>query len=80
MSVSLKTAILDGKSIGYSSETEFLVQVGRGKKGSYKTEYKFVGDLVQAVACYRAINIGCGYKKRLLMPSSINQVLAKARS
>jgi len=71
------TATLDGKNIGYSSETEFMVQVGKGS-GAYKTKYSFKGNLGQAVAYYRGINIGNGYKKRLLMPScSKNPVLAR---
>lgn len=74
----LKESILNGKLIGYSSETEFLVQVGRGRKGSYKTNYRFKGDLARAVKYYVAINIGLGYKKRLIMPSaSRNPVLSK---
>jgi hypothetical protein len=73
----LKTATLDGKTIGYGTGTEFLVQVGKGK-GAYQTRYKFKGDLGQAVFYYRCINIGNGYKKRLLMPScAINPVLAR---
>jgi hypothetical protein len=58
---------LDGKNIAYTDETEFLIQVGKGKS-SYKTTYKFVGKLIQAVIYYRGINVGNGYKKRLLMP------------
>jgi hypothetical protein len=76
----LYTAELDGKRIAYANTTEFLVQVGRGSKGSYKTRYRFEGKLSQAVMYYRAINIGFGYKKRLLMPSSPHPVLAKAAS
>jgi hypothetical protein len=74
----LKTSILNGKQIAYSSETEFLVQVGKGSKGAYRTKYSFRGNLAQAVMYYNCINIGNGYKKRLLMPScSTNPVLAR---
>ena len=75
----LKTATLDGKEIAYSNYTEFLVQVGRGS-GSYKTRYRFEGDLAQACLYYRGINIGNGYKKRLLAPSMNKQMLAVAYS
>jgi len=69
---------LDGKKIAYAEDTEFLVQVGKGK-GSYKTKYRVCGNLPQAVMWYRGINIGNGYKKRLLMPScSNNPVLARS--
>lgn len=74
------SAELDGKKIGYSNQTEFLVQVGKGAKGSYKTKYRFVGNLGQAVLYYNGLNIGNGYKKRLLMPSSKKSVLAKQSS
>jgi hypothetical protein len=59
---------VDGKKIAYTDETEFLIQVGKGKS-SYKTQYKFVGKLIQAVIYYRGINVGNGFKKRLMMPS-----------
>jgi len=79
--VELRTWELDGKYIGGSSETEFLVQVGKGPKGSYRTRYSFKGDLGRAVFYYNGINIGNGYKKRLFMPSAAkNPVLAVARS
>jgi len=73
----VKVDNLDGKKIAYCDQTEFLVQVGKGSKGSYKTRYSFVGNLRQAVFYYNCINIGNGYKKRLLMPSSKNPVLAR---
>jgi len=36
--------------------------------------------LHQAVMYYRCINIGRGYKKRLVMPDAIRPVLARAFS
>lgn len=72
-----KTAELDGKRIAYHDGTEFLVQIGRGSS-SYRTKYRFVGNFTQAVMHYNMLNVGNGYKKRLLMPScSKNPVLAK---
>ena len=73
------TQELDGKKIAYSEVTEFLVQVGHGKR-SYKTRYRFVGNLAQAVAYYNAINIGNGFKKRLIDPSFNKPLLARAFS
>ena len=76
-----KMATLNGKPIAYTDETVFLVQVGKGSKGAYRTRYAMKGNLGQAVAWYNMINIGNGYKKRLYMPScSRNPVLAKASS
>lgn len=70
------TATLDNKRIAYTDETEFLVQVGKGR-GSYSTRYRFTGDLAQAVFYYRGINVGNGYKKRLIAPSFNKPTLAK---
>lgn len=69
---------LDGKKVAYHSETEFLVQIGRYRKGSYSTRYRIVGNLAQAVGWYNAINIGLGYKKRLIAPSFNKPLLARA--
>lgn len=77
MSVQLKTATLNGQKIGYSSATEFRIQVGKGPKGAYKTQHIFTGNLAQAVHWYNGINLGNGYKKRLLMEG---KVLARAHS
>lgn len=73
------TTELNGKTIAYHEDTEFLVQIGRGK-GSYKTRWTFKGNLYQAVKYYNCLNIGYGYKKRLLMPSSPKPTLAVCRS
>lgn len=67
---------LNGKKIAYHTGTEFLVQVGKDR-GSYKTRHIFIGNLTQAVLYYNAINIGRGYKKRLLMPSANKPLLAR---
>jgi hypothetical protein len=75
----LKTDYLDNKAVAYSNETEFLVQLGKGK-GSYKTRWHFKGSLPLAVWYYNALNVGYGYKKRLLMPSSKKPVLAVKRT
>jgi len=71
-----KQATLDGKQIAYHDATEFLVQVGKGS-GAYKTRYRFVGTLMAAVWSYRAINVGNGYKKRLIAPSFNKPLLAR---
>ena len=79
----LLTATLDGKMIAYSSETEFVVQVSKSKnsKSGYETRYTIKGNLAQAVMYYSGINVGYGYRKRLLMPScSKNPVLARQAS
>jgi hypothetical protein len=75
----MKTATLDGKRIAYTDDTEFLVQVGRGR-GAYATRYSFKGELARAVMYYNAVNIGRGYKKRLFMPNALRPVLARELS
>ena len=74
--MTFKTATLDGKRVSYHDGTEFLVQVGR-HRGSYQTRYSFTGDLHQAVRWYRGLNIGNGYKKRLLAPEFNKPLLAR---
>jgi hypothetical protein len=79
--ITLHDAELDGRKIAFSSLTNFLVQVGKGR-GSYRTRYGFKGasGLVQAVHHYRGINIGNGYKKRLFSPEMKKPTLARAFS
>ncbi len=74
------TCTLDGKHIAYTDETDFYVQVGKGKKGSYKTKYKITGALGMAVTYFNGINIGNGYKKRLVAPSMNKPVLVRVAS
>ena len=73
-----KTANLDGKPIAYTDHTVFEVQVGRNR-GAYQTRYSFTGtnNLHQAVFHYRAIHIGRGYKKRLVMVGANKPILAR---
>lgn len=75
------TSVLDGKRIAYSSETEFLIQLGKDPKGSYRTIATFKGNLAGAVTYYNGLAIHSGWKKRLLMPScTARPVLAISRS
>ena len=48
---------------------KYVVQIGKGAKGSYRTRYA-VDSLGQADLLYRGINIGNGYKKRLVDTST----------
>lgn len=72
-------AILNGKYVVYGNQTEFLIQVGKDGKASYKTKYTIKGNLNQAVMLYNKIELSPGEKKRLLQPScSRNPILAKS--
>ena len=68
--IEIKVGEIDGKSIAYSSETQFYVQIGR-YKSSYKTRYMIKGSLGMAVLYYTCMNVGNGYKKRLLMGDEV---------
>lgn len=70
---------LNGVRIAYHDDTEFLVQIGKDKS-SYKTKYRFVGNLVSAVLYFNGLNIGNGYKKRLIMPSAKKPILVRVFS
>jgi len=78
----LLESTLNGKRIGYSTETEFVVQVSKSRscKSSYQNRFTFKGDLGKAVFYYNCINIGRGYRKRLLMPSANKPILARSAS
>lgn len=75
--VKLKENELNGNKIAYHSETLFLIQLGKGSKGSYKTTQTIKGNLNRAVMIYTMLNIGNGYKKRLLAPSFNKPLLAR---
>lgn len=72
--ITLHTAILDGKRIAFSSETEFKVQVAKGK-GTYKTRISFKGDIGMAVAHFNVLTVSPEHKKRLLMVGAKRPVL-----
>jgi hypothetical protein len=76
MDIEIKYVTLDGKRIAYTNRTEFLVQVGKNRS-AYRTRYRFMGNIHQAVLYYKAINVGLGYKKRLYVPSFNKPTLAK---
>lgn len=72
----IKTVTIDNRKIAYTDETIFLVQLGKNR-GAYRTKWSFKGDPFEAAKYYRGLNVGLGYKKRLLMPHAKNPVLAK---
>jgi len=76
----MNTAILDGKRIAWGPDTVFLVQVGRGRKGAYRTRYSFRANLAQAVMHFNCLNIGLGYKARIFVPSFNRPVLCRKTS
>jgi hypothetical protein len=43
----------------------FVIQIGKGPKGRYRTKYT-TNNARQAELFYKGINIGNGYKKRIL--------------
>ena len=73
------TVEVDGKQIAFTDQSIFEVQVGR-YKGAYRTRWRFTGDIWQAAHYYRCINIGNGYKKRLVCKTFNKPVLARAFS
>jgi hypothetical protein len=68
---------LDGKKIAFHKDDIIFVQVGKGK-GSYKNRYSFSAqDFGKAVFYYNGINIGKGYKKRLICHELNKPILAR---
>lgn len=80
MTIEIKTVELDGKKVAYTNESVFEIQVGRHAKGAYRTRMTSFGNLHQAVTFYRSINIGLGYKKRLVCWTLNKPILARASS
>jgi len=79
--ITLHKATINGRAVAYSSETTWLVQTGKGK-GAYRTHYSFTGEagLHEAWFYYCGINVGNGYKKRLLSPELNKPTLARSFS
>jgi hypothetical protein len=73
----LRVCEINGVNYPYDETTQFVVQVGRGSKGSYRNRYTCPGKPTQAVLYFNGINIGLGYKKRLLVDK---KVIARAFS
>lgn len=76
MTIALLQACLDGHLIAFSSETEFKVQVA-SPKGKWRTRWAVKGNLGRAVLLFNGINIGYGWRKRLIAPSFNKPVLAR---
>ena len=74
-------AIINGKRFAFTEDTSFKVQLGRGAKGAYKTYYTFKGPaLSTAIRYYQCMNIGNGYKKRLIIDGDRHTLLARETS
>lgn len=72
---------LNGKKIVLYEDAIIEVQVGKGTKGGYKVKHIFTArDFAKAVMTYNGINVGKGYKKRLVCLSLNNPILAKVLS
>ena len=67
-----KENILNDKTIGYFDTTEFLIQIGRGKS-AYRTRYKVVGNLAQAVHPFQWVE-----RRLRLQKASFRPILHKA--
>ena len=62
----MKTVNIDGKDYTYSEGDRWRVEVGKGSKGKYDSRYT-LDNPQQSMAYYNGINIGNGYKKRLVL-------------
>lgn len=72
---------LDGRRLAFASNSEFHVQIGKGSKGSYRTLLKFQGDeFTRGFMYYRGINVGNGYKKRLVSWNMNKPIICKQTS
>jgi hypothetical protein len=77
----MNTSKVDGKDVVYTTDTVFTVEVGKGTKAAYKVSKEFVGDIHNAVLCFRSTPRDGEYKKRLVMQrDGIKQVLVRAKA
>lgn len=58
----IKTAVINGRQVQYTSKTKFLVQTGKDRKSSYRTVKTVVGDPHQSLVEFGLVS---GFKKRL---------------
>lgn len=72
--------LLDGNPVIFHHTAIIEIQTGKGK-GRYKTKYQFnAAEFGRAIFQYNCINIGNGFKKRLLCRTLNNQILARTIS
>lgn len=64
------TWMLNGKTLHGTTASKFQVQIGKDKS-KYENMYVFTGQFSVAVSYYNSINIGNGYKKRLLLDGKV---------
>ena len=74
--VPMNTHVINGRTIVYTSETEFLVQTAK-IPGQYRTVSKCVGNPAYAKERYDRIKPRPGTRKRILMPSSNYPVIVR---
>jgi len=68
---------LNNKKIVFHKDNEILVQTGKGKQ-SYKDTWTFKAEnFAKAVFQFNCINIGNGYKKRIICHSLNKPLLAR---
>ena len=75
--IRIRTGIIDGRSISYTDQTEFLIQTR--KKNSHKgyvTKYNIKGSHLNACFYYMGINVSHEYRKRIYVPSFNKPILA----
>ena len=80
LDITIHQATVGGKGITFTSDTEFLFQCGKGKKGEYNhQEYKFAGadGLVLALGMYDGMMVSGGFKKRLVMRNGFKNPVSK---
>jgi hypothetical protein len=69
---------IDGKSHEFEDGDLWCVEVGRYTRGAYKSRYT-VETPQQGTFYYRCINLGNGYKKRLVLERANGQRIIIAK-
>jgi len=74
-----ETITIDNKHYCTTDETLLILQSGRGKS-AYRTRLIFIRDFAgRAVMQYNMLNVGNGYKKRLIMQTGDKKTVIARR-
>lgn len=73
----ITTVSLNDKMVAYTDENIFRIEFAHGQKGRYRLQNQIKGDLPRAVMLYNMLNIGMGFRKRLVCRDFNKTVIAK---
>ena len=61
---------LNNKEHTVNDKSVIHIQLGKNRS-AYRNKWSFVGEAAKAVRYYRCLNVGYGYKKRLVLDGKV---------